>query len=97
MPRNTSGLKRGGGGRKPGVPNRATLEIREAAKSLIEDPGYLRSLKTRLKSGRAPHMETLLFHYAYGKPKETMEHSGLDGAPIVVTFGGRYRQEATPE
>jgi hypothetical protein len=73
MPRNTSGLKRGGPGRPPGVPNKASSEIKEAARSIVEDAEYVESLKRRVKAGRAPHMETLLFHYAYGKPKETVD------------------------
>lgn len=76
MPRNTSGLKRGGPGRTPGVPNRVTAEIRDVSKSLVEDPTYVEHLKLRLVNGKAPHMETLLFHYAYGKPKDVTEHEG---------------------
>lgn len=74
--RNTTGLKRGGPGRKPGIPNKATLEIKDASRKLVEDPAYVLSLKRRLVAGKAPHMETLLFHYAYGKPKDTTEHEG---------------------
>ena len=73
---NTSGLKRGGPGRRPGIPNKATLEIKDASRRLVEDPDYVKSLTRRLVAGKAPHMETLLFHYAYGKPKEQHEHSG---------------------
>lgn len=46
------------------------------ATRLVEDPAYVEQLKRRLTSGKAPHMETLLFHYAYGKPKETTELQG---------------------
>ena len=74
MAQNTSGLKRGGSrGRPKGVPNKASAEIREAARRLLEDEAYQRGLSVRLIKGRAPHMETLLYHYAYGKPKETMD------------------------
>lgn len=76
MPRDTSGLKRGGPGRVPGVPNRVTSEIRDASKKLVEDAKYVTGLKKRLVAGKAPHMETLLFHYAYGKPKDVTEHEG---------------------
>lgn len=31
----------------------------------------------------------------FGKAVETVEHSGVDGQPIAVTFGGRYRQDGT--
>lgn len=69
---------RKGGGRPKGVPNKATREIKEAARQLVESADYRQALQRRLVSGRAPHMETLLFHYAYGKPKETIDTPGLD-------------------
>ena len=70
--RNTDGLKRGGNrGRPKGTPNKATLEMKEFAQSvLLEDPAYVKSLQRRLRRGKAPHMETLLAHYGYGKPIE---------------------------
>jgi hypothetical protein len=58
-----------------GVPNRATLEIRETARQILNDPAYVKSLKRRLVAGRASHMETLLHYYAYGKPKDTVEQA----------------------
>lgn len=93
MPRNTSGLRRGGPGRPKGVPNKANREIKDLARKLLEDDEYQRSLAERLKDGRAQTVEALLYHYAYGKPKETVEHGGVDGQPIEhrVVFGGRYK------
>ena len=58
------------GGRRPGSANKVTLEIRETARLLVEDQAYRAELAKRLVEGKAAHMETLLFHYAYGKPKE---------------------------
>lgn len=63
-------------GRPKGALNKATREIKDAARALVEDADYREKLKRRLASGKAPHMETLLHYYAYGKPKEQMEHSG---------------------
>jgi hypothetical protein len=61
------------GGRKKGTPNKATREIREVAVGLLEDPDYQRRLRTRLLGGKLPpQIESLLFHYAYGKPRETV-------------------------
>ena len=51
-------------------------QIRDAARSLVDDPEYRSSLRTRLISGKAGPVEALLFHYAYGKPKETVEQTG---------------------
>lgn len=75
---------RAGLGRPKGSPNKATAEIRQHAKQLVEDPAYRASLKVRLEEGKAPHMETLLHHYAYGKPVETHEHSGEVGLKTTV-------------
>lgn len=61
------------GGRVPGTPNKATREIKDSSRLLVEDLAYQASLKQRLEEGKAPHMETLLFQYAYGKPKETTD------------------------
>jgi hypothetical protein len=63
------------GGRKAGTPNKATAEIKDVARSLLEDPVYQAKLKQRLRDGKAPQIEQLLYHYAYGKPKERFEGS----------------------
>lgn len=76
-------LRRGGPGRPKGVPNKANQDIRDAARKLLEDEEYQRSLALRLKRGDAPHMETLLHHYGYGKPKETLEVS-TPMRPLIV-------------
>ena len=63
-----------GKGRPKGAVNKATREIKDISQGLLSDPVYVESLRRRLTSGKAPHMETLLHHYAYGKPKE--QHEG---------------------
>jgi len=60
-------------GRPKGIPNKATREIKATATDLLSDPAYVENLRIRLVEGKAPHMETLLHHYAYGKPKETLD------------------------
>ena len=62
-----------GKGRQKGVPNKVTRDSREMAARLVTDPAYVANLRERLVEGKAPHMETLLHHYAYGKPKETVD------------------------
>ena len=64
------------GGRRAGTPNKATREIRDAARRLLEEPAYLRSVRARLVEGKAPQLEVLLHHYAYGKPKDIVEQTG---------------------
>ena len=68
----TRGLRRGGSpGRPKGVRNRATLEAKAAAALIVDDPKYRDNLLRRARAGRlAPAMETTLWHYAKGRPKE---------------------------
>ena len=65
------------GGRAKGVPNGATAEIREFARSLFEDPAYKKALRERLIKGHAGPMEVQLLHYAYGKPKGDESANGI--------------------
>ena len=72
---NTSGLKRGSSpGRPKGIPNKATKEVKELARKLVLDPEYQAKLKQRLLKGTLPPaVETQLWHYAFGKPKDTLD------------------------
>jgi hypothetical protein len=73
------------GGRKKGTPNKVTVEVKQLCSELVTDPAYLSKLKKRLHAGKlAPGVENTLWHYAFGKPKETVEHSGLGGEPIAL-------------
>jgi hypothetical protein len=81
------------GGRVPGVPNRATQDIKAIAQGLIEDPAYQANLKARLLKGTSPTLEVLLHYYAYGKPKTEIVtdkqvhvhvHRGEMGPPIPL-------------
>jgi hypothetical protein len=76
--KNTKGLKRGGSpGRPKGVPNRATTEAKEMCSRIVDDPGYFKRLKARALAGKLPPpVECMLWHYAKGKPKESVELSG---------------------
>jgi hypothetical protein len=65
-----------GKGRGKGNLNKTTKAIREVSTKLLTDTVYQQNLKRRLIDGVAPHMETLLHHYAYGKPKDTVAVEG---------------------
>jgi len=73
-------------GRPKGVPNKATSEAKAACALLVDDRVYRRNLQKRLRAGKiAPAVETMLWHYAHGKPKETIAHEGGD-APVRFTL-----------
>lgn len=80
-------FKKGEGGRPKGVPNKATREIKEVARGLLEAPEYLAALKRRLAKGTAGPVEVTLYHYGYGKPKETVAHEGLPPLLIIDELG----------
>jgi hypothetical protein len=61
------------GGRKKGTPNKATVEVSELARRLVENPAYMQSLRRRLRNGKAGALEPILWYYAYGKPKEQVD------------------------
>jgi hypothetical protein len=63
-------------GRPKGSRNKTSLEIAEVARKLVESREYRASLKARLIEGKAPHMEPILFYYAYGKPVDRIELVG---------------------
>jgi len=73
------------GGRKQGTPNKATVEIKELAREILEDPAYQKRLRVRIIRGEAERIETLLYHYAYGKPSENLTASqGTSLAELVL-------------
>lgn len=71
------------GGRQKGTVNKATAEVQKLCRRMVENSKYLTGIRKRLREGDLhPGVETMLWHYAYGKPKETVEVSGADGGPI---------------
>ena len=46
--------------------------IKKLAKQIIEDPEYQDALKVRIANGDATHIETMLYHYLYGKPAQQL-------------------------
>lgn len=82
-----------GAGRKKGSLNQATTDVRALARGFIDDPGYRDKLAARVAAGEAPHMETLLWHYGYGKPKDQVE---ITGGSVTVNLNWN-EEEAKPE
>ena len=70
-------------GRPKGTPNKVTVEVRNLARAMVQDEKYLAKLSRDLHAGKLPiQLVVMLWHYAYGKPKETHELTGPDGGPI---------------
>ena len=72
-----------GGGRKRGVPNKATQEIKEFARNFLMSEEFRENLKRRILAGEAPHMEILLHHYGFGKPKTSVEVLAPPGVSVA--------------
>lgn len=78
----------GNTGRPKGAKNKTTAEMRDAARALVDDPAYRSELKARLLAGKlAPAMEALLWHYAWGKPKETVDLVAPEAQTFTLKIG----------
>jgi hypothetical protein len=77
-------FKAGNPGRPKGAKNKLGTDIRHLAVRLLTSKAYLASLVHRLHAGKAPHMEVLLAHYAFGKPKERIELTTHDVTTLEV-------------
>lgn len=65
------------GGRQKGTPNKVTVEAKAAAEALVDDPVYRAKLAEDFQARRVhPTIESMIWHYAKGKPKESVELSG---------------------
>lgn len=70
------------GGRKKGTPNKVTAEVREVCAQILGGADYQASLLERVKAGSlSPALECMLWHYAHGKPKDTL---AIENAPPML-------------
>ena len=75
-------------GRPKGALNKATRDVKALCTELLESPTYVRNFRTRLNAGKlAPVVEALVWHYAYGKPKEQIELEA--GGTLAEILAGR--------
>jgi hypothetical protein len=81
-------------GRPKGAQNKVTRELQALAQGIIEDPVVQARLLNQAQRGKlAPAVMSLLFHYAYGKPKETL---ALEKKPVVLVIRIDPPPEGTP-
>jgi hypothetical protein len=79
------------GGRKKGSLNQATAEIREYARAFVEDAKGREMLLLMYKAGTLhPSLLQMFHHYAYGKPKESLEVTG--GVSLTLEAARRIIQ-----
>ncbi len=78
-------------GRPRGLQNKATLDAKEYAGQLVDSPEYRASLNLRLLAGTAGAIESLLWHYAKGKPVDRVESGGPGAFADVSTEELRKR------
>lgn len=97
------GTGRPGPERPPGSPNRrnrATPQAVRRVERFLSSRHYWDGLKARVIAGKAPLMEQLLWHYAYGRPAQAVkikdESAPRRVATLVFLDGGRRDPMAGP-
>lgn len=70
-------LTNAGRGRVKGVPNKVTKEVRDLALNLVHNPGYQAKFARAFIARRINRkLEEMVWHYAFGKPKNDVNVSG---------------------
>jgi hypothetical protein len=87
------GIDRPSIGRPRGTLNLVTREVRLAARGFTDDPVYRMSLMARLLEGTAPHMETLLWHYAYGKPTKDTNDVQAEATAVLQSMSAAEKAD----
>ena len=74
------------GGRRKGTPNKVTVAVREAA--LQHGPAAVAELARLMTEGQSEQVRIAacreMLDRAYGKARQSLEHTGHDSGPIVV-------------
>jgi hypothetical protein len=86
-----TGGSRAGAGRPPGAVNETTKLIRAAAQKhgpeMIDE--LVRLAKESESDAARVAAANAVLDRGYGRPKQSVEHSGEDGGPVQVTIAGR--------
>lgn len=81
------------GGRRAGTPNVGKGDAQVRARKLLADPTYMKTLWRRVRGGGlSPQMETLLWHYAYGKPSDTVDVNVRELTLEEIVAGKRKKE-----
>lgn len=80
---------------RKGVPNKVKAEVKLAAAQIVDDPTYRQNLFRAMQNRTvAPMIEAMLWHYAKGKPKETV---AVDGNMTICWLDREPKAEPEPE
>jgi hypothetical protein len=79
------------GGRKKGTPNKLTQSVQEFIESVLtQDEAVQRAKKFVKMRGKNTKTAATVFlkllEYRFGSPKQTLEHTGPDGGPLIHTI-----------
>jgi len=76
-PSPAKGTRHAGSGRKPGTPNKISVEAHALASQLVNDPDYQRRLREDFRLRKVhPTIESLIWNYHLGKPRQPIEVNG---------------------
>lgn len=88
----------GGPGRPKGSQNKSKTAIAEFMREVLESPEYRESFKLRMLNGSInPSVEALAYHYAYGKPTETIDLGSRDDRPVRIVHEYHPDKKVTAE
>lgn len=81
------GGKREGAGRKKGIPNKITADVKAIAQSYGEEA--IMHLVEIARDGEAPHAARVsavkeILDRGFGKAAQPLEHTGSDGGPVEI-------------
>jgi hypothetical protein len=66
------------------LPNKATKDVKAICNALVDDPVYRAKLQADLRRRKLhPGIESMLWHYAKGKPKDTVQLEGEMGIDVT--------------
>src|SRR3990167_3587071 len=86
-----SGRKWGRRGRPP-----INKTFRLAIRGFLESEAYILNVRERILKGKAPHLEQLLYAYAYGSPPKTIRVEGQPGPVINLLIRGQNGVDTDP-
>jgi hypothetical protein len=83
------------GGRPKGSVNFRTRQVQTFCRSVCEDPLYRQDIVDRARSGNLGAMEAVIWAYAYGRPKESIDlHIGPIEEDLSSLSAGELAQRA---